>query len=145
MFINHCSDPVLSAELQELYLQNKQWFSDVLFLEDETRFFNKIFDRILPTVIIKDRFMEVQYISASLGQLEARTKTLKELLIRQLHLLESMLKNLNKSIGLSLVNENMDIVEEIKTLFISDKLIKNELFAMVEETMREEKAVSVTV
>ena len=89
--------------------------------------------------------MEVQYISASLCQLEARTKTLKELLIRQLHLLESMLKNLNKSIGLSLVNENMDIVEEIKTLFISDKLIKNELFAMVEEIMREEKAVHVTV
>jgi hypothetical protein len=30
---------ILSAELQELYLLNKEWFSEVLFLEDETRFY----------------------------------------------------------------------------------------------------------
>ena len=43
-------DQQLSSELQELYLQNKQWYSDVLFLEDETAFFQKLFGSVLSTV-----------------------------------------------------------------------------------------------
>ena len=57
------SDPQLSSELQELYLQNKQWLSDVLFLEDETRFFQTLFNTALSSALEDNRFKELQVIN----------------------------------------------------------------------------------
>ena len=37
----------LASELQELYLENKGWLSDVIFMEDEFRFFRKLFDKVV--------------------------------------------------------------------------------------------------
>jgi len=39
--------PTLSEELQELYLENKEWLSDILFVEDEVRFLKKVTDQVL--------------------------------------------------------------------------------------------------
>ena len=138
--MNTPSDPQLSSELQELYLQNKQWLSDVLFLEDETRFFHKILDTVLTTAVKEGRLHEVQLINASLTQMEERRNKLKTVVIRHHHMLELMLKEQDKKIGLDMINENITIIKVIKALFISDKVIKKELYTLVEGVIREYKA-----
>ena len=45
----------LVAELQELYLQNNEWLSDLAFLEDEMRLFKKLFDKVITLAIHESR------------------------------------------------------------------------------------------
>jgi len=78
--MNTQTDAQLSSELQEIHLLNKQWLSDVFFLEDETRFFQKLFDSVLSSAIKKERFQEVQFVNASITELEERRTKLKALI-----------------------------------------------------------------
>lgn len=134
------SNPQLSAELQEFHLINKQWFSDVLFLEDEMRFFKKVFDRLFQLSVRDDKFKDIQRISIFLEKLEQRRNHLKTRLIRHQQIVEFMLEVDKAEIGSDTLDENDFLINEIKELFISDRLIKKELFTMVEELIQEEKA-----
>ena len=134
------TDAQLSAELQEIHLLNKQWLSDVLFLEDETRFFQKLFDTILSSAIKKERFQEVQFVNASITEIEERRNHLKTLIVHHQHVVESILKDSTEKIGLDLISKNEVITNEIKALFNADKLIKKELYQLVESIIREDKA-----
>ncbi len=134
------TDQQLSSELQELYLENKQWFSDVLFMEDEIRFFQKLFDSVIPSVIKEEQISEVQFINASLNGLDNRKNELKHLIMKHQHLIEDILKSDDKKISLNLINENEAIITEIKSLFNSEKMIKKELYMLVEEVMVKDKA-----
>lgn len=134
------SDPQLSSELQELYLQNKQWLSDVLFLEDETRFFQTLFNKALSSAVEDNRFKELQLINIGLNELEEHRNNVRNLVNRHQQMLESMLKDQNKIIGLELISENEEVINEIKSLFISDKLIKKELYSLAEGVIRKDKA-----
>lgn len=129
----------LSSELQELYLQNKQWYSDVLFLEDEAAFFQKLFGSVLSSVIKENLVSEVLFINASMKDLEARRNEQKNLILKNQHLLEGMLKDEKGKIDLSFITEHEKIVEEIKSLFISEKLVKKELYTLVEQVMLKNK------
>lgn len=131
---------ILSAELQELYLLNKEWFSDVLFLEDETRFYKKIFTKLLLSKIKEEHYHEVQSVNQSLLALEKRREDLKALIVRHQHLLETLIKDPAKEMSIKFIDENTLIVEEIKSVFDSDKAIKKELFKLVEGVIMEEKA-----
>jgi hypothetical protein len=133
------SDPQLSSELQELYLQNKQWLSDVLFLEDETRFFQTLFNKALSSGLEDNRFKELQLINISLNELEERRNNVRNLVNRHQQMLEAMLIDQNKIIGLELISENEEVINEIKSLFISDKLIKKELYSLAEGVIRKDK------
>ncbi len=130
----------LSEELQQCYLQNKQWLSDVLFLEDETRFFQKTFDGVFPEAVKSNRFQDVQQLSMGLYKLEERRDHLKNLIIRQQNMLESLLQDNRITVVPDWMDENTKIDNEIKNLFILDRLIKKDLFEMVEEILRKEKA-----
>jgi hypothetical protein len=131
---------ILSSELQELYLLNKEWFSDVLFLEDETRFYKKIFTKLLLSKIKEEHFHEVQSVNQSLLALEKRREDLKALIVRHQHLLETLIKDPAKEMSIKFIDENTQIVEEIKSVFDSDKTIKKELFKLVEGVIQEDKA-----
>lgn len=132
-------DQQLSSELQEIYLQNKQWLSDVLFLEDEAAFFKKLFGSVLSSVIKENLVAEVLFINASMIDLEIRRNEQKNLILKNQHLLEGMLKDEKGKIDLKFINEHEKIVEEIKALFISEKLLKKELYTLVEQVMLKNK------
>lgn len=137
--MNPQTDAQLSSELQEIHLLNKQWLSDVLFLEDETRFFQKLFNTVLSAAIRKERLQEVQFVNASISELEQRRNQLKALIINHQHVVESLLKDSTERIGLDLISKNAVITNEIKMLFNSDKHIKKELYQLVESIIREDK------
>lgn len=130
----------LSSELQELYLENKETLSDILFLEDESRFFQKLFDKVLLSPIKEEKFQEIESVNSSLAELQNRREKLKIVLTNQQLSIESMLKNADMKIELSLVDQNTIITAEIKALLNSDKLVKKELYALVEYVLVDRKA-----
>ena len=130
------SELQLLSELPNLCRQNKQWFSDVLFLEDETRFFRVIFNKAFSS-ISDARFQEVRILNLALNRLEARRNELKCLIMQHQSLLDSVLKD--RSNVNSLLEKNEAMINEIKELFVIDRLEKNELFENVQEIIWEEK------
>lgn len=130
----------LSSELQELYLENKETLSDILFLEDESRFFQKLFDKVLLSPIKEEKFQQIEFVNSSLLELQNRRDKLKTLLTNQQLSIESMLKNADMKIGLSLIDQNTIISTEIKALLNSDKLVKKELYALVEPILADRNA-----
>jgi len=138
--MNNQTEQQLSSELQELYLENKQWLSDLLFLEDEAAFFQKLFESVLSSAVKENLVTEILFINASLKQLEERREEQKELILKHQHLLENLIKDQSKKIGLNLIIDNGKIIEEIKSLFISEKLLKKELYILVETIMQKNKS-----
>ena len=130
----------LSSELQELYLENKETLSDILFLEDESRFFQKLFDKVLLSPIKEEKFQQIEFVNSSLLELQNRRDKLKTLLTNQQLSIESMLKNADMKIGLSLIDQNTIISSEIKSLLNSDKFVKKELYALVEPVLADRNA-----
>ncbi len=133
------SDSQLSSELQELYLQNKEWLSDILYLEDETRFFQKLFDQVLSSSIDEDKFKEIKFIDSSLSELQNRRDILKTLVNSQIQVLQSMIKDLTQKMDLQFIATNTKASNEIKALFSSDKLVKKELYTLVEQVFIRQK------
>ena len=83
---------------------------------------------------------EILFINASLRQLEERRKEQKELILKHQHLLENLIKDQSKKISFDLIIDNEKIIEEIKSLFTSEKLLKKELYILVETLMQKNKA-----
>ena len=138
--MNNQIEQQLSSEMQELYLENKQWLSDVLFLEDEAAFFQKLFESVLSSAVKENLVTEILFINASLRQLEERRKEQKKLILKHQCLLENLIKDQSKKISFDLIIDNEKIIEEIKSLFISEKLLKKELYILVETLMHKNKA-----
>ncbi len=126
------SESLLSTELQELYLQNKEWMSQVLFLEDESRFFQKLFVERLFFIGQHHSVKQVELISECLLSLEKRTVSLKTLVLQHQHLLENILTDPAHLIGMRTIEEHAVITQKIKELLYLDRVLKSELFAMVE-------------
>lgn len=132
----------LSSELQELYLENKEWLSDILFLEDEMRFFQNLFDNVLSANVKRKNIQQVEVVSASLGEILQRRKQLKAVLISRKGKLERLLEGKAESFDLELIERDAAIIREIKTLLATDKLVKNELFALIEELKNKDTPVT---
>jgi hypothetical protein len=132
--MDNISELKLSAELQELYLQNKDWMSQVLFLADESRFFQKLFGQRLFLIGKNHTAKQIDLISVSLANLEKRDHQLKHLVDQHRHLLETIFKGENQSIGLELIEQHEAIKTELNRLLHVDRLLRTELFSMVEGT-----------
>jgi len=135
-------DTQLSYELQELYLENKEWLSDILFLEDEMRFFQNLFDNVLSTRVKRKNIQQVEVISASLGEILQRRKQLKAVLISRKENFEKLLKGKAERFGLEFIEHDAAIINEIKSLLATDKLVKNELFSLIEELKTKDRPVT---
>lgn len=130
----------LSSELQELYLENKETLSDILFLEVESRFLEKLLEKVLLSSLKEEKIKEIEFVNSNLVELQDRRDKLKILLSSQQHSIENMLKGADMVIEMSLLDHNTFITKEIKALLRADKLIKQELYAMVEQVMAERKS-----
>ena len=130
----------LSSELQELYLENKETLSDILFLEDESRFFQKLFEKVILSTMVDEKFKEIELVNLRMAELQDRRDKLKIVLSSQQNSIECMLKDSNKKIEMSLVEQNMQIAAEIKSLLQSEKLVKKELYVLVEQVISDQKA-----
>ncbi|MFC5283495.1 hypothetical protein [Pedobacter alpinus] len=128
----------LSAELQELYLENKEWFSEILFLEDEMRFFRKLFDKVITLSVQENKIGELHPVNKSLTELNEKRQALKTLIIKHQHDLESLIKDELKTNGIDLLNDNAQIIKTIKALFAEEKVVRKNLYVLTEKVFEDE-------
>ncbi|MBU0695942.1 MAG: hypothetical protein KKE39_05380 [Bacteroidetes bacterium] len=129
----------LSEELQELYLENKEWSSELSFLEDESRFFEKLFDNIISSAIDAAHISKLKFVSAILIHLKNKRIEIKALVLEHQAFLTSLLAKPGKMIGLELLDKNTLIMDEVKALFKESKLAKKELYQLIEEVIDQQK------
>ena len=127
------SENILSTELQELYLQNKDWMSHVLYLTDENRFFQKLFSQNLFLIAKNHSSSQVDLVGASLEKQSEHISKLQKLILKHQLLLEQILKDLEQKISINLIEEHAAITAEVQELLQADRIIKSQLFRMVEE------------
>lgn len=130
--MNLISESTLSTELQELYLQNKEWMSQVCFLEDESRFYQKLFGEKLFYIGKKHTVKEIDAITVSLSMLNDKTVALKELVTKHQHLLEGILKTEDLNVNMNLIEEHSKLTKEINEQLLANRIVKSDLFRLVE-------------
>ncbi len=128
----------LSSEFQELHNENKEWLADVLFMEDEIRFYKKLFDKVITAALHENRVMELSPLSTKLDQLDHKKEALKLLITKNQHLIESIIKDAEKAVGIEVIEENTEITREIKLLFLEERAIRKALFSISESIFDEE-------
>nr|WP_294895385.1 hypothetical protein [uncultured Pedobacter sp.] len=128
----------LAAELHELYLQNNEWLSDLAFLEDEMRFFKKLFNKVITLAIHESSIEKLYPVNNGLAQLSEKRKQLKEMVVKHKNLLTSLIKDQSKTMGMELLNNNAHIAEEIKSLFAEDQQVRKNLYVLSENVFDEE-------
>ena len=107
-------------------------------MEDEICFYKKLFNKVITAAIHENRVMELSPLSKKLGQLDEKKETLKLLITKNQHLLESIIKDAEKAVGIEVIEENAEITKEIKSLFIEERAIRKALFSISENIFDEE-------
>jgi hypothetical protein len=125
-------DLALSAELQELYLENKEWLSRVLFLEDEMRFFKRLYNKVLSGDYKRENLQQIRMVSSKLNQILERRKLLKNVLCLRRHQLEQLLVGNTLSIGIEFIEADTAIKVEIESIMTGENMLKCELFTLIE-------------
>ncbi|MEJ7558018.1 MAG: hypothetical protein WKF66_06885 [Pedobacter sp.] len=123
-------DSTLSAELQELYLENKEWLSDLLYLQDEMRFFKKLFNQILSTGVEREHLLKLEMITSSMNCIKNRRTHLKTLLESRKSQLSQLLQGNDVEIKIEFIEEDAAIVLEINSIMLAETVLKNELFKL---------------
>lgn len=129
--MNNTTDLQLSEELQELYLENKEWVAKIDFLKDELRFFNKLF-AAKQLNAGSDQQTEALNIQERLNTLAQQIQHLTELTAKHQKLITTCLTSQQQKIGIALIEQNYAIQKEVTELLAADQLIKKSLFALVE-------------
>lgn len=124
------ANTLLSEELQELYLENKEWLSDIAFLEDESHFLRNLFGESFSGAA--NNLKQMEKLNDQLIKLGDHRLLLKKLVLQHKDLIENILKDPNNAMNMSLIEENEKISSGIRTLFKEDRQVKKDLFDLVE-------------
>ena len=111
----------LNTELQELYLQAKQWIADLDFLDSELVFLNKL-TTILP--LPTDRKKDIK----KLAGVEKAYIVLKEEMVSYLHQLEPLITQKNGDFTLGLIETYTHLKSRLDEVLHDCQTVKNSVF-----------------
>jgi hypothetical protein len=114
-------DSQLDAELQELYLINKQWLSDLEFLDTEFEFLRKLAATASVAVIRNEELN-------SLFMIKNSYSFLKPDLLAYLHKLEPLIKAESKQLDLTLIESYTQLKTRLADMFDQCRKLKKEIF-----------------
>lgn len=103
-----------------------------LFFEDESRFYQKLFGEKLFYIGKKHTAKEIDAIIESLAILSEKTLALKELVNKHQHMLEGILKTEDLNVDMKLIEEHSKLTKEINEQLLANRIVKSDLFRMVE-------------
>ncbi|TCD01539.1 hypothetical protein [Pedobacter psychroterrae] len=124
-------DSTLSAELQENYLEKKELRLDLLFPEDEFHFCQNIFNQVLSEKVERESLPKIEMISFTLNVILERRRQLKDSLQSQKCELKKLLEGDSMEVKVSMFKTEDAIIDEILLLINAEKLIKEDLLALV--------------
>jgi hypothetical protein len=134
-------DPALSAELQELYLENKEWSSNICFLEEDMHFIQNLFNKVISEKAKNGSLQKVSTVITNVNLLINRRKQLKLVLTKRTFKLEQLLEGNTGTIELQFIEEDSAIIKEIKSLLVAQRLLKEEFLALLKLQKHQEKPI----
>ena len=127
-----------------LYSLNKNWISDILFVEDEIKFMREMLERFFEAQI-KDIYVNrVQLVKMQLLSLGFVRKHIYQNIVRHQENIEQRISNIANKSDAFLALEDSRLADEMKDLYKAFKKIKKEIFGMVGATLRLEKSPAAT-
>src|SRR3569833_4218681 len=126
-------DSQLEAELQELYLVNKQWLSDLEFLDTEFEFLRKLAATASVAVIRNEELNSLVVIEQSYSFLKSDLKA-------YLHKLEPLIKAESKQLDLNLIEVYTQLKTRLSDMFEQCRKLKKEIFDVTKADMIEAHA-----
>lgn len=131
------TDTQLEYELQDLYISGKHWLSDILFVADEIGFFKNVIAKYFNTP--ERQGARLHHCKMMIVQLQEEIISLKIKVAAYLNFLGQFIGDPEKKIDMNLIEKYSALENEIKTLFESLKLLKVDLFAVIESVTDEER------
>jgi methyl-accepting chemotaxis protein len=123
-----------------LYSLNKNWISDILFMEDEIKLMREMLERFFEAQI-KDIYVNrVQLVKMQLISLGFVRKNIYQNIVRHQENIEQRITNIANKSDAFLALEDSRLADEMKDLYKAFKKMKNEVFGMVGATLRLEKS-----
>jgi hypothetical protein len=127
-----------------LYSLNKNWISDILFVEDEIKLMKEMLDRFFEAQI-KDVYVNrVQLVKMQLVSLGFVRKNIYQNIVRHQENIEKRITNIAHKSDAFLALEDSRLADDMKDLYKAFKKIKNEIFGMVGATLQLEKSPAAT-
>lgn len=123
-------DSALNAELQELYLSNKQWLADLDFLEMELVFLRKRFGESFSPLLSKEDEVKMAKLLAVDLDIDQANILLKDDVKAFLSTIEKQLTKDNPDFDISLVNRHEQLIKEVTGLMQAHQLVKSKIFAL---------------
>jgi hypothetical protein len=127
-----------------LYSLNKNWISDILFVEDEIKFMREMLERFFATQI-KDVYVNrAQLVKMQLTSLGFVRKNIYQSIVRHQENIEQRISNIANKSDAFLALEDARLADDMKDLYKAFKKIKNEIFGMVGASLQVEKRLVAT-
>jgi hypothetical protein len=124
-------DATLSAELHELYLENIEWLSEMLSMEDEMKIFKKSFGEWTVRSIAMGLFLKTDGVQKGISALLEKRSHLKEMLQIRIKMIEQLMAGSDVNIGLEIVGEDKIIISEIKSIIADDFILRHHISNLI--------------
>jgi hypothetical protein len=114
--------------LANLYSLNKQWTSEINFMEDEMKFLTDLLDKFFINMIKDEHVNRVQLIRMQLVSLGMVRKNIKRDILKHQANIEEKINNIPGKSDDFLKLEDERMIEELKDFNRSFKQLKSEIF-----------------
>lgn len=129
----------LDVELQELYIESSHWVSDVDFVEDEIRFLKKALHKYYACTESL-QLQEAGKFMKMLDQQHTHIEGIKPRIAGFLKYIEPVVAGPVKKVSIELVERYISLQTEIKAMGEYVRLVKNLVFAFIEEAIKADKS-----
>lgn len=127
----------LNEELQELYLESKQWLSDLEFLDQEFLFLKKLLMAAVSPLVQHDEFERIPDILLSAGKTAKNQEALKHEIIMYLHILEKYIKDSEQTLDTSLIQKHSNLESDLDKLKLAFASVKGLIINLSKSGMKE--------
>ncbi len=130
------ADNGLNTELQELYLVNKQWLSDLDFLKTELSFLEKRFGTSFAPLMKKSEADKMNALLAKNLEVDETSMQLKIEINNFLHKIEQQMLNITPILNFDFIEQHGKHISKITSVMQTYHLIKSKIFSLAENSLK---------
>ncbi len=123
----------LNGELQELYLECKQWVSDLDFLDREFVFLEKLLMSAVSPLAHQEPAEKVPNILLEAIKTAKKQEALKQEMLAYLHMLETFIIDSNQNLDITLIKKHSNLEAELNQLKLAFTTVKTMVFNLTKK------------
>ena len=134
-------DYIQKADWQEIYALTQNWKSELLFYNDERRFFRRLIDNYFGWLIHRENLDAVRELEMDLLETGKKAKDLLRKTNKHLEQLAQMVEGPKRKDARIFRMEHQHLEDEIVHFENTFRILRKDVFAVIEHVMESEKMV----